>query len=257
MISIARVRKSTGTLLLGAVLALPGLQLAGIGGTVHAAPVLSTARAAAHVPMAGTWYNINAATREITHLTVTSTVRGQYVHAYGACEPTDCDWGVARLVPNAVQPGANYHFSFADVAVYLYSNGPFLRVTTETHFTDHSGRKDYQTQEYFESNVGSGTWINTSARTRSIDRLSLQFTSPTSAAISVFGSCTPTDCPWGTQHITYTMPVLYSYYNQGFATKEVVVGGDGPQIQVQTFVHFTDNSGRKDYHTIEYLNYAG
>jgi hypothetical protein len=219
---------------------------------------LGQARSAALPPLTGAWYNFDPHTRNVTHLSVSSTVRGLFVHTYGACEPTDCDWGNARLTVAGAQASTTYHFSFADVAEYLYLSGPFLRVVTSTHFTDNSGRQDFTSSELF---YGSRIthWVNVDAATRNITRLTFQATSTGQGLLSVYGACHPSDCSWGTQQSAASTPPvpMYFYYNQGFAQKEVVLAGTGADLQAQTFVRFTDNSGRQNYSVVERFRYAG
>ncbi|HWE61322.1 MAG TPA: hypothetical protein VHB98_06395 [Chloroflexota bacterium] len=50
---------------------------------------------------------------------------------------------------------------------------------------------------------------------------------------------------------------MYFYYNQSFAQKEVVLAGNGAGLQAQTFVRFTDGSGRQSYSIVEQFSYAG
>jgi hypothetical protein len=41
----------------------------------------------------GNWYNDDAATLGITKIFITNSGQTLYVHPYGKCTPTDCDWG--------------------------------------------------------------------------------------------------------------------------------------------------------------------
>jgi hypothetical protein len=253
MIRIARIRTLCAATLLGAALLLPGIQL-----TQELAP--SAAHAAApSVSMLGTWYNFDHQTRNVTHFSISSLFFGTSIHSYGACVPTDCDWGSAPLTIASGIGTATYHFSFAVVTETVVPSGPFMRLYTQTHFTDNSGRVDSKTLDLYYKPSTLTHWVNVDPNTRNLTRLTLSFDTTGRGALTAFGACTPTDCPWGTQLSgASTPPVpLYFYFNQGFAQKEVVVTGDGPEVQAQTFVRFTDNSGRQNYSVIEHFAYAG
>lgn len=46
------------------------------------------------------WVNDDSATKDITHLIITNTGQTLNVHGFGACSPTDCDWGTRSAVFN-------------------------------------------------------------------------------------------------------------------------------------------------------------
>lgn len=47
-------------------------------------------------PLLGTWTNCDQATRGLVRVVIAASGSGISVHAFGACSPTPCDWG---LVP--------------------------------------------------------------------------------------------------------------------------------------------------------------
>ena len=80
----------------------------------------ATATAVTAAPLAGTWNNVNTATRDIVKVVITAAGSGIKVDAFGACSPTPCNWGnVAGLAyaanvssSPAVAFSAQYKFSF-------------------------------------------------------------------------------------------------------------------------------------------------
>lgn len=103
----------------------------------------------------GHWVNVDPATRSLVSIDVSNgpgdSVR---IHPYGACHPTPCDWGEA--IADRINTGGSFRFrhtynqGFATkrVTVVVQPLGT-LRVTTVVHFTDGSGRADYETHDVF------------------------------------------------------------------------------------------------------------
>jgi hypothetical protein len=107
----------------------------------------------------GEWTNADPNTSGITRILVRKDNEKLGVEVFGRCHPTDCDWGTVEAKPF----GANVQSS-ADApinsVVATFSPGfaekrLTLRLTTrdtltslvDTHFTDRSGRGDYETTE--------------------------------------------------------------------------------------------------------------
>jgi len=112
----------------------------------HATPAVVSPAA-----LAGTYTNIDHATRDIVKLVIAVAGTGITVHAFGACSPTPCDWGsVSGLAyaanvssSPAIAFSAAYRFSFSQVILTGRVQGKQLIVDAFTHFTDGSGRSDY------------------------------------------------------------------------------------------------------------------
>lgn len=118
--------------------------------------------------LVGDWKNTDAKTRGVTRVKVSFACgdvvlcdqngncsqgyTGYVVRVYGACHPTDCDWGQANAKVNKL-PGevlsASYHQSFANRNLVANVNRGQLWLTVNTHFTDRSGRSDYTANYYF------------------------------------------------------------------------------------------------------------
>jgi hypothetical protein len=114
----------------------------------------------------GNWANTNANTRSLTRIELEFICQdvianGQlsppgapwYMHVYGKCHPTDCDWG--RVDAQRLGTGhvfATYNHGFAKRFVFArmsqYRAGQ-LWVYTWTDFTAADGRPDYGTHNWF------------------------------------------------------------------------------------------------------------
>ncbi len=104
----------------------------------------------------------------------------------------------------------------------------------------------------------SGSWVNTDRNTREITRLRINYSCNDTAAIPVdatpaeraeilsrvganwtvrlWGKCHPRDCSWGSASAR-PMPSggiqnLYAAYNQGFATRRIVMRQQGNRLQL-------------------------
>jgi len=113
----------------------------------------------------GSWVNSNSATNSITRIELRFVCQDQvlngelyppgppwYIHLFGKCHPTDCDWGEAgaqRLSSNHIY--GTYNQGFARRYVYArmsqYRPGQ-LWVYIYTDFTD-PNRPDYDVHNWF------------------------------------------------------------------------------------------------------------
>lgn len=108
---------------------------------------------------AGKWENIDANTRGLTRLEISVVDSKVKVHAYGACEPYDCDLGEVEGI--AYAPNINSRIKeTAQAVTAAYAGGERimvirpeadnrLQVETFTRFTDRSGRANYTTSHTF------------------------------------------------------------------------------------------------------------
>lgn len=113
----------------------------------------------------GRWKNVDPNTRSLTHIQLRFVCQDQvlngqlyppgppwYVHVFGSCSPTDCDWG--EVGAQHLSTGyiyAVYEQGFARRYIYakMAQNRPGkLWVYTWTDFKD-PNRKDYAASNYF------------------------------------------------------------------------------------------------------------
>lgn len=108
------------------------------------------------------------------------------------------------------------------------------------------------------SNQFVGKWVNSDSNTNGITKINIALVSGT-FTVAAFGKCTPTDCDFGVSTVTAFGPdvsavlpdkvgALMAVFKESFAVDTLIINpAKGDTLQVQDFVHFTDNSGRTDY----------
>lgn len=106
-----------------------------------------------------------------------------------------------------------------------------------------------------------GTWVNCDHASPSLARLVI---APKTNEITVhaFGACTPTPCDMGTvDGMVYadsvtTAPAVSFTTHYKFSFKETTITGHLMQnvLFVESFNHFTDNSGRADYYRLDIMS---
>jgi len=118
-------------------------------------------------PLTGTWTAVNSS-GGISQFIVTESDGAFQIHPYGACSPTDCDWGVQPVSlfsdsPTSSTPmGFQASFNLAAARflqghLILNSTGEtLLEVTNQSSFAAPDPRYDYELTEDFQLS-GSGT----------------------------------------------------------------------------------------------------
>src|SRR3984957_14282819 len=93
----------------------------------------------------GEWHNVDPNTQSIAAVKIHQAWFGIDVHTYGACSPQACDWGsVHGHFINGDTVEAKYTTGFSIVWLTLHRDWHHkLDFKTHTHFTDNSGRPDY------------------------------------------------------------------------------------------------------------------
>ena len=105
-----------------------------------------------------------------------------------------------------------------------------------------------------------GTWVNCDHATRGLVRVMIA-AKGNEITVHAFGACSPTPCDWGqvdgriyAESVASTPAIAFTtQYN--FSFKQTTVVGHLYQgaLFVETFDHFTDNSGRADYYSLDVM----
>jgi len=117
---------------------------------------------------AGSWSNVDSATRGITSLKIDVSGSSAQVHAWGSCHPTDCDWGAVQAkafasdVSSDIASGANtliavFNSGFSETTLVIKPSGNKLRVDSYDRFLDSSSRSNYIASYTFQKEAASGT----------------------------------------------------------------------------------------------------
>ena len=132
---------------------------------VHAADNKHTGATGEHTVglgyFSGTWKNVDSETRGLTTLNVRTAGNSVWVHAWGRCHPSDCDWG--EVSATAFAPGVSadpavdaqkvtavFQTSFSNTVLDLTPAGSdAIEANTQTKFTDNSGRSPYSANYTF------------------------------------------------------------------------------------------------------------
>ena len=238
--------------------ALTSLLLLGGSVAAIAQPTASFAHSAHSIgdTLVGDWYNVNAATHSIPRITITPAGSAFTAHTYGACVPTNCDWGSAPLVLGSFYAKDQYSFSFATKRETIQRFGSDLRVVTATHFTDGSGRADYRTVDYFfqAPSFVPGIYVNVDATTGGLTRMVLGQNADGSYNVHPYGRCEPSDCDWGSANTSFSSATTAATsFAFSFKTSAVTLSSSGDLLRAQVVNHFTDGSGRADYTGVYYF----
>lgn len=99
-------------------------------------------------PFLGTWVNVNPNTRNIPQIQVTQTsATTATLHVWGACTPSWCDWGTTTATLSNGELHAFYDQGFSTQTIRITQVNGQLIVYDHCHFTDNSGRQDFDSQD--------------------------------------------------------------------------------------------------------------
>jgi hypothetical protein len=89
----------------------------------------------------GSWQNEDANTSSITNFSIAGSPDKLVVHAWGKCQPEDCDWNEAAVIPTSQGLAVLWDQKFAirRWELFLESDGR-LRLSMHSHYND--GRED-------------------------------------------------------------------------------------------------------------------
>lgn len=106
-----------------------------------------------------------------------------------------------------------------------------------------------------------GTWMNSDHATRGLVRVMIA-ANGNEITVHAFGACSPTPCDWGqvnglvfADNVCSTPAVAFTAsYAFGFKVTTIVGHLFNGALFVETFDHFTDNSGRADYYSLNIMS---
>ncbi len=115
-------------------------------GSNPTAPAMTTTAAA----FVGTWQNVDSQTPSMPQIIISMQGSQLVVHAYGSCFPVNCDWGQMTVpLPTNGTVSVVWPTSFNVVTQSMTIVGTQLRSALHTHFTDSSGRPDFDNVDVF------------------------------------------------------------------------------------------------------------
>jgi hypothetical protein len=109
----------------------------------------------------GEWVNVDENTRSTTKLLISQKEDGWFIQGWGACHPTDCDWGKVPFLLVAegshdnifIRGFATWNFRFKTIYVTIEIRDNHLFIDTINVFTDNSKRSNYFSSEEFQRGV--------------------------------------------------------------------------------------------------------
>lgn len=234
-------------------------------------------------PYLGTWTNVDGDTRGLTKVQITKVGSEHKVQAWGACEPTDCDWGktdltmlgtsVSDTTPNDYAFGEWDH-GFKDATVTMDLTRSGIVVDMYNVFKDGSGRENYHTRYLLGANgkmteIGDpgndqlanvllGSWVNSDPDTRGLTKINVSQNWITgSVSADTYGACLPTDCEWGKERMDLVGSSVvdgspeYAITNYEFDFKSTFITSrfENGELIVGTYNIFSDDSERSNYYS--------
>jgi hypothetical protein len=97
--------------------------------------------------LSGAWKNDNPQTRGITRLEVQQNANLVAVHAWGACSPQDCDWGIATGTVGEESASVTWDQGFVLRKMALFPDGGRLHMVLDSVYRD--SRSPRHGVEYF------------------------------------------------------------------------------------------------------------
>jgi LysM repeat protein len=104
------------------------------------------------------WVNVDLQTANMTHVSIQMKDGKTYINMFGACQPTDCNFRKYSPTPTVdynydsetgiLNVKWTFDFETLTQEITLTPDGQ-LKITTQNHYLDNSGRVDFKTVEYF------------------------------------------------------------------------------------------------------------
>jgi DNA-binding CsgD family transcriptional regulator len=104
------------------------------------------------------WVNVDLETANMTQVSIQMKDGATYINMFGACQPTDCNFREYSPTPivdynydaqsEILNVKWTFDFETLTQELTITSDG-LLKVTTQNHYLDNSGRIDFKTVEYF------------------------------------------------------------------------------------------------------------
>ena len=99
-----------------------------------------------------------------------------------------------------------------------------------------------------------GLWLNQDKNTGGITKIEIKKIDYNHLSIHPWGKCHPTDCDWGARTFKVENNPFTITWTESFCTREMTFTlQENDILHVHSFTHFTDNSGRPDYHGDDYF----
>ncbi len=215
--------------------------------TPTSTPTVTPTAMPSHTPAqySGTWINDDSNTDSVTKLTMSNAGSSITVHGYGACHPTDCDWGT-RTGTYSGEPF---------VILFDFGGGLTEQLTmsldsTNQHLTVadlSSSSSTHNLTFHHESAVDfNGTWLNDDSHTGGIPQL-INTSAGDQLTVHGYGACSPSYCDWGTRTGTFSSEpfvILFDFggglthqlsITLGLAGRQLVVVDTGSASGVHTY----------------------
>jgi len=107
-------------------------------------------------PFFNEWINVDTETGSIKRVSIKAANGETQINMFGACSPTDCDWLASNpdisfsydVETEILHVQWIFSFKTTTQELELQPDGS-LKVTSHNHFTDNSGRLDFDNVNYF------------------------------------------------------------------------------------------------------------
>ena len=108
-------------------------------------------------PLLGTWLNTDRHSGGIVKVILAARDGALTVRAFGACDPSPCDWGEVTAALFAENAGsrtvktlsARYDFGFMETSLQAFAKLGVMVMAIFTRFKDGSGRANYFDRQFF------------------------------------------------------------------------------------------------------------